>query len=95
MDQAVKLVNAGDAGALKIAADKMGVSVDEVKAQLTGAKLFDIEGNKKIAFNKSNPNNIIGNLELTAKAGTDFKILSKPIDVKSLYDTSIVESLSP
>ncbi len=93
VDKAVKLVNAGDTEALKIAADKMGVSVDEVKAQLSGAKLFDIEGNKQIAFNKGNPNNIIGNLELTAKAATDFKIVSKPIDVKSLYDASIVESL--
>lgn len=92
VDKAVKLVNAGNPEAIGIAANKMGVSVEEVKAQLAGAKLFDLDGNRNIAFNKNNPNNVIGNLELTAKAATDFKVVAKPINPKTLYDASLVEA---
>lgn len=93
VDKAVKLVNSGDPEALKVAGDRMGVTVDEVKAQLTGVKLFDIEGNKTIAFNQSDPNNIMGNLELTTKVAIASKIIAEEIDPQSLYDASVVESL--
>jgi NitT/TauT family transport system substrate-binding protein len=93
VDKAVKLVQAGDAEALKIAATKMGISVAEVKEQLTGVKIFNAAENKTIAFSTTNPNSIIGNLELTTKAAAEFKITSKQIDAKSLYDASIVEAL--
>lgn len=93
VDKAVKLLNARDPEALKISGAKLGVSGDEVKAQLDGVKLFDVEGNKTVGFNKTNPNSLIGNLELTAKAAYDFKIVAKPLAVESLYDASIVESL--
>jgi NitT/TauT family transport system substrate-binding protein len=93
VDKAVKLLNAGDPEALKISGAKLGVTADEVKAQLGGVKLFDVEGNKTIGFKKTNPNSLIGNLELTAKAAYDFKIITKPLQVESLYDASIVESL--
>ena len=97
VDKAVKLVKAGDPEALKIAATQMNMSVDEVKFQLKGVKLFDLAGNKQIAFNKSSSTNIFGNLELVAKGVTDFHselidINSKPIDPKSMYDASLVES---
>jgi NitT/TauT family transport system substrate-binding protein len=95
VDKAVKLINAGNPEALKIASEKMGASVDDVKAQLTGVKLFDLDGNKTIAFNKTNSNSIIGNLELTAKSAAEFKIISKPIELQSLYDASVVESITP
>lgn len=95
VDKAVKLINAGNPEALKIASEKMGASVDDIKAQITGVKIFDLVGNKTIAFNKSNPNSIIGNLELTAKSAAEFKIISKPIAVESLYDASVVESTIP
>ena len=54
IDKGVTLINAADGEALKIAGDKMGVNVDEVKEQLMGVKIFDIAGNKSIAFNKNN-----------------------------------------
>jgi NitT/TauT family transport system substrate-binding protein len=91
VDKAVKLLNAGDAEALKISGAKLGVSGDEVKQQLLGAKLFDLDGNKSIAFKKGNPNSLIGNLELTAKGAYEFKIVSQPLKVESLYDASVVQ----
>jgi len=93
VDQAVDLLNAGDAEALKISGSKLGVTGEEVKEQLLGAKLFDLEGNKSIAFNKHNPNSLIGNLELTAKAAYDFKIVSQPLKVETFYNDSIVQSM--
>lgn len=93
IDKAVKEVNAGDAESLKIIGDKLGAKPNETKEQLAGVKLFDLEGNKTIGFNLSNPNNMMKNLELTVKTAVETKILSKPIGVKSMYDASIVNSL--
>jgi NitT/TauT family transport system substrate-binding protein len=94
VDKAVKLLDASDPEALKISGAKLGVSGDEVKAQLQGVKLFDLDGNKAIAFNKADSNSLIGNLELTAKAAYEFKIVPQPLKVESLYDASIVNSIS-
>jgi NitT/TauT family transport system substrate-binding protein len=93
VDQAVKLAIAADPEAMKITGDKLGISGDEVKEQLKLVKLFDVEGNKTVAFNKENPNNLSGNLELNAKAAYDFKIISKPLSVDQLYDDSIIKGL--
>jgi NitT/TauT family transport system substrate-binding protein len=93
VDKSVKLVMDGDAEALKISGDKMGVTAAEVKEQLSGVKLFDVATNKSMAFSKTDPKSLIGNLELTAKAAEEFKIVSQPIKVESLYDDSIVKSL--
>lgn len=93
VDQAVKLAIAADPEAMKITAAKLGISADEVKEQLALVKLFDIEGNKTVGFNQSNPNNVLGNLELNAKAAYDFKMIPQPLVVDQLYDNSIVKSL--
>jgi NitT/TauT family transport system substrate-binding protein len=93
IDKGVALVNAGDSEALKISGDKMGVSVDDVREQLMGVKIFDVAGNKSIAFNKNNPNNIMKNLELTTKTAKESKLVKNPVDPKTLYDASIVQSL--
>jgi NitT/TauT family transport system substrate-binding protein len=95
INKGVTLINAGDSEALKISGDKMGVSADDVKEQLMGVKIFDIAGNKSIAFNKNNPNNIMKNLELTTKTAKESKLVANPVDPKMLYDTSIVESIQP
>jgi len=91
--KAVKLVNSSDAEAIKIAGDKLGVSAAEAQDQITGVKIFDIEGNKAIAFNSSHPNNVIKNLDLTVKVAYDSKLIPAMMDIKSLYDDSIVKSL--
>lgn len=93
VDKAVDLLNAGEAEALKISGSKLGITGEEVKEQLLGAKLFDLEGNKSMAFNKNNPNSLIGNLGLTAKAAYDFKIVSQPLKFETFYDDSIVQSM--
>jgi NitT/TauT family transport system substrate-binding protein len=93
IDKAVKEVNAGDAEALKIVGEKLGAKPEEIKEQLAGVTLFDLEGNKSIGFNSNNPNNMMKNLEITVKTAVDTKLLAKPIEIKSMYDDSIVNSL--
>ncbi len=93
VDRAVKLAMTGDPEAMKITGAKLGISGEEVKEQLKLAKLFDVEGNKTIGFNKDNPKNLRGNLELNAKAAYDFKIIPKPLVVDQIYDDSIIKSL--
>jgi NitT/TauT family transport system substrate-binding protein len=92
IDKGVKLVNSGDTEAIKVSAKKLGVTPEEAKQQIAGVKIFDLDGNKSITFNLNNPNNAIKNFELTAKAAYDFKIVPKPLELKSLYDDSIVKS---
>jgi NitT/TauT family transport system substrate-binding protein len=92
VDKAVKLINSGDAEALKIAGTKLGVSGDEVKQQLQGAKLFNLDDNKSFAFDPKSPKSLIGNLDLTAKGAYEFKIVNQPLKVESLYNDSIVKS---
>jgi NitT/TauT family transport system substrate-binding protein len=93
VDKAVKLVMASDPAALKISGDKMGVTAAEVKEQLAGVTLFDVATNKAMAFSKGDPKSLIGNLELTAKAAEEFKFVTQPLKVESLYDDAIVKSL--
>ncbi len=92
-NQGIKLVKAGDPGAIAAAAGKLGIKPEELRDQLTGITIFDIEGNKTIGFNLGNPNNAIKSFDLVAKSAYDFKTISKPIDVKTLYDDSLVKSL--
>lgn len=92
-NQGIKLVKAGDADAIAAAANKIGIKPEELREQLTGITIFDIEGNKTIGFNTANQNNAIKNFELTAKAAYDFKVVPQPLDVKTLYDDSLVKSL--
>jgi NitT/TauT family transport system substrate-binding protein len=93
VDKAVKLVNAGDAEAIKIVGDKLGAKPDEAKEQIAGVTIFDLAGNKSIGFNLSNANNMMKNLELTAKTAVETKLMPKLLETKSLYDDSIVNSL--
>jgi NitT/TauT family transport system substrate-binding protein len=91
--KAVNLINNGDAEAIKIAGDKLGVSPADAQAQISGVKIFDIEGNKSIAFNSSSPNNVMKNLELTAKVAYETKVIPEMMDISAMYDDSIVKSL--
>lgn len=92
VDTAVKLVNISDAEALELVSEKLGITPEEVKEQLAGVKLFDIDENQTVGFNSNNPNNIFENLELVAKAAQDFKITPSVLEISSLYDGSVVET---
>jgi NitT/TauT family transport system substrate-binding protein len=93
IDKAVKLVNAGDKPAIQSVAKQLKVTPEEVKEQLTGVTLFDVEGDKTIAFNSYNLNNLAKHLRRMVKSAIEFKVLPKPMNVEDLYDDSLVKSL--
>jgi NitT/TauT family transport system substrate-binding protein len=93
IDKAVKLVNAGDEAAIKITAAKLGATIEDAKAQIAGVKIFDIALNKSLGFNKTDPNNMMGNLKLTVEEAVRMKLVTQPMPVESLYDDSIVQAL--
>lgn len=93
IDKAVKLVNAGDAEAVAATAEKLGVTPEEAKTQISGVKIFDVEMNKNLGFNTSNSNNVMKNFELNVDTAYGMKLISEKFKLESLYDDSIVKSL--
>jgi NitT/TauT family transport system substrate-binding protein len=93
IDKAVKLLNAGDLEALRIVAVKLGISVGDAKKQIASTKIFDLQANKAFGFNPNYPGNIMKNFELNVKTAYDTKLIPELLDVNSLYDDSIVQSL--
>jgi NitT/TauT family transport system substrate-binding protein len=93
IDKAVKLVKASDTEAMQIIGSKLGISVDDAKAQLAGVKLFDVADNKSIGFNLTHANNLRKSLELTAQTAYDTGLITKPVEIDILLDDSLVRSL--
>jgi NitT/TauT family transport system substrate-binding protein len=89
----VRLVKAGDAEALTLSAGKLNVSKEETQEQLKGIKIFDLNENKTMALNASNPLNVFKNLELTLQTAIDMKLIEKPLPIEALYDDSLVKAL--
>ncbi|MBE9010336.1 ABC transporter substrate-binding protein [Pseudanabaenaceae cyanobacterium LEGE 13415] len=92
-DQGIKLLKAGDKSAIAVAANRLGIEPDELREQLTGITLFDLEGNKAIGFNSNHSNNAITSFEMVAKAAYDLKVVQQPLNARSLYDDSLVKEL--
>jgi NitT/TauT family transport system substrate-binding protein len=93
LSQGAQLANSGDAAAIELTAGKLNVSKEETKEQMSGVKILDINDNKTMAFNPSNPNNVMKNFELTLQTAVDMKLIEKPLDIKALYDNSLVMAL--
>lgn len=92
-DKGIRLLKSGDANAIELAAARLGIAPSELREQLAGITLFDSEGNKTIGFNSENANNAIKSFEVVAKGAYDFKLVQQPLDVRSLYDDSLVKAL--
>jgi NitT/TauT family transport system substrate-binding protein len=93
VDQGVKLVKTEDSTAIKIVADKLELSPEETQQQLSSIRLFDLEENQKIAFNKNNSESLLKNLEFTSQVAYELAIIPKRPEIDSLYDDSILKSL--
>ncbi|MBD1845782.1 ABC transporter substrate-binding protein [Cyanobacteria bacterium FACHB-63] len=92
-DKGIRLLKTRNEEAVLVASNRLGIRPEELREQLKGITLFDIEDNKTIAFNSNHANNAIKSFELVAKAAYDFKVVSQPLDVQSLYDDSLVKGL--
>lgn len=93
VDRGVQLINAGDEEALAIVGTQLGVSAEEAKQQIDSLKVFELSEDKQVAFNPENPNSLIQNLEFTAKVATDLGLIDSPVEITSLYDDALIQSL--
>jgi NitT/TauT family transport system substrate-binding protein len=93
IDQGVELVRSGDEEALNSVADALGITPEETKQQLDWVRFFNIEGNKRVAFEPNNPDSLITNLQFTTQAAYDLDVTPERLEASSLYDDSIVKSL--
>jgi NitT/TauT family transport system substrate-binding protein len=89
----VQLIQARDPEAISTVADALGVPPSEAEAQLGTVRFMDLEDNKTIIFDPAHSDSLIANLKLTTEAAYDFKVLPRQLEVESLYDASIVQSL--
>lgn len=91
IDKGVKFVRSNPQEANPIVATKLGVKPNDVPAQLATVRTFDLEENKSIGFNPSNPLNVIDSLEFAAKTSQAIGLIKNPVEAKTLYDDSLVK----
>lgn len=93
IDKAVKLVKEKPEEAAKLVAKKLGISPEEVPAQIAGVRLFDIEGNKNVVFNPKDPMNVVDSISFAAKTAKDLGLTPNLVNAQTMYDDSLVKSL--
>lgn len=93
IDKGVKLVRENPDEANAIVAEKLGVTPEEVPAQLATVRMFDVAENKEIIFNPSNPLNVMDSLAFAAKTSQEIGLISSPLDASKLYDDSLIKGL--
>jgi NitT/TauT family transport system substrate-binding protein len=92
IDKAVKLIREDPTGTTEAIAKSLGITAAEVPAQIGGVKLYDLQMNKAITFNKAEPMNLFASLEFATKTATEMKLIPKPIDVDVAMDKTSVHA---
>lgn len=89
----VDLAKSNPDEAADIIAEKLGVTPEEIPAQLAGIRTFDIEGNKQQPFNASDPLYLRKSFESAVQILQDTGKISNAVDAASLIDDSLIKSL--
>lgn len=93
IDKGMTVVREQPDEANAIVAEKLGITPEEVPAQLETVRLFDLEENKSIVFNPDDLLNVNDSLEFAAKTSEEIGLITTPVDSKTLYEDSLVKSL--
>lgn len=93
VNKAVKLIQDKPAEVTSIIAKSLNITSEEVPDQIGGVKLYDIESNKKITFNTSDPMNLFESLKFAAKTAKDINLVTQLIDANATINDSLVKSL--
>lgn len=93
IDQAVRQVRENPKQTAPIIAQKLGVKPEEVQAQLDTVRIFDLNENKSIVFNPSEPLNVIDSLKFDVETSQAIGLIPNRLDEKNLYDDSLVKGL--
>lgn len=92
LDKAIKIVKEKPTEVTSIIAKKLGVPASEVPAQLSGVKLYDLQANREITFNPSNPMNLFDSLGFANKTAKDMDLIPQVIDVKAALNESVIKA---
>ncbi len=93
VDKAIAFADANPQEAAEICAKKLGVTPDEIPAQLAGIHPFNIKTNKEEAFNLDHPLSLVKSLDAASQTLTTLGKIPQPIDAKTLVDDSLIKSL--
>lgn len=93
IDKGVDLAQSSPDEAAEIVAQKLGITPEEIPAQLAGIKTFDITGNQEQPFNASDPLYLQKSFESAVQILHDTGKISTTVDAASLIDDSLIKSL--
>jgi ABC-type nitrate/sulfonate/bicarbonate transport system substrate-binding protein len=77
----------------EIIAKWVGSKPQEVADQMKRIKLLNIEANKSIVFNASNPLNVVNSIDTAAPILSKAGIIKKVVTGKTLIDDSLIKAL--
>ncbi len=92
IDQAVKLIQTSPAEVAAPIAKGLGIKPAEVAEQMAGVKLYSLQDNKTITFNRSDPMNLYDSLDFASKTAAAIKLIPTPVDVNTVMNEVVVKA---
>ncbi len=94
IDQAVKLIQTDPAAVAEPIAKGLGLTAAEVPAQMGGVKLYTLQDNKSITFNRSDPMNLFDSLDFASKTAMGIKLIPNAIDINTVMNDGVIKVAS-
>ncbi|WP_013325161.1 ABC transporter substrate-binding protein [Gloeothece verrucosa] len=93
IDKATKLIKAKPSEFTDIIAKNLSIQAAEVPEQMAGVKLYDLDMNKTLSFNASEPMGLFNSIDFASKSAKQMNLIPQEIDVKAALVDSVVKSL--
>lgn len=94
IDQAVKLIQTNPTGVAEPIAKRLSIKAEEVQGQIGGVKLYTLQDNKTITFNRSDPMNLFDSLDFASKTATKIKLIPSTVDINTVMNDGVVKAVS-
>lgn len=95
LDQAVKLIQADPSAVAEPIAKSLGITPAEVPEQVGGVKLYTLQDNKTITFNRADPMNLFDSLDFASKTAAEIKLIPSPVDINTVMNDTVVQAAAP
>jgi NitT/TauT family transport system substrate-binding protein len=90
IDKAVKLIQSNPADVTEPIAKSLAITAAEVPDQLGGVKLYTLQDNKTITFNRSDPMNLYDSLDFASKTAAEIKLIPNSVDINTVMNAALV-----
>ena len=94
IDQAVKLIQTNPTAVAEPIAKRLSIKAAEVLDQIGGVKLYTLQDNKTITFNRSDPMNLFDSLDFASKTATKIKLIPSTVDINTVMTDGVVKAAS-